>query len=57
MNHEARHSGQAVREAIWALHSAANFSVRLSLHDGGDGLGQGHSTGQAIVDSSARWRP
>ena len=50
MNQEARQSGQAVREARWAVHPAANFPVYLPLHDGGDGLGQGHSTGQAVVD-------
>jgi hypothetical protein len=50
MNHEARQSGLAVREALLAAHPAANFPVHLLLHDGGDGVGQGQSTGRAVVN-------
>jgi hypothetical protein len=50
MNHEARQSGFAVREAPLAAHPAADFPGRLLLHDAGDGVGQGQSKGQAVVN-------
>lgn len=61
MNHEARQSGQVARKAILAADPDADFRGRLLLHDGGDGVGQGHSTGQAVADFVGKvgsvWRP